>query len=372
MTSSTRISVLVVTYNFEPYIEECVQSLVGQTLKPYEIIIADDLSTDNTRDKIEALAGRYPGLIVPCLPETKLGPAEIGNAGLDRIRGEWVSVMDGDDRWHPEKLEKEFLAIKKFPGAEIAYSNVRLINQHGSPTQIWHDDRKGLPPTGDVFTQTFSRQFFNNTGSIFRNHLVSQKAMRDIGLYYDARLNSFWDWDEKIRLTAKYQVAYSGGIYTDYRQHPGGMSHDRSDRNIVAMMEVYKKNKGLLSGRSLPERVFIMRHAESAIHELGVSINRASAEYTYEKIVGRLQQVVADEPETESGVRQKAIAMIRPLYVQDIAEKLNGGQNIRALESWIGYLKNDPNPIDLQINLPAQLHHVLQGTYRKMAQRMPQ
>jgi glycosyltransferase involved in cell wall biosynthesis len=284
------------------------------------------------------------------------------------VRGDWLSAMDGDDRWHPEKLEKEYLAIQNMPGAEIAYSNVRLIDQYGTPTQVWHDDRKGPPPTGHVFTRVFSRRFFNNTGSVFRSQLVSMKAMQAIGLYYDAGLNSFWDWDEKIRLTSKYQVAYSGGVYSDYRQHPGGMSQDRSDRNIVAMMKVYDKNKGLISKESLMDQIFVMMHAEAAINELGRSINRTQQEYTFEKIVRRLKDAIAGAPAVEEEVKRRAIAMIRPLYVHDVWEKINSRQNALALESWIRYLKEDPDPIDLQLNLPAQLHQVLQGTYRHKMQ----
>ncbi len=258
-----KISVVIFSYNFVDYLEECIESVLAQTLLPYEVIICDDCSTDGSWEIISAYGRRYPNLIKVYRQERNVGPIHNGNFGRKKATGDLITLLDGDDRWLPRKLEMEWAAIKNSPGARVAYSNVYEIDINGRRTRVWFDG-DDLLPSGDVFIETFSRRFFPNTRSVFRNHLMYLSSMKEVG-YNDPDIETYMDWDEKIRLSARFPVVYSGGTLVEYRQHAGGFSKKDRLMNIRAHIQVYEKNLHLLEQRSIAESTRVRCNVESLI-----------------------------------------------------------------------------------------------------------
>jgi glycosyltransferase involved in cell wall biosynthesis len=96
------ISCIVPVYNGERYLGEALESILAQTYRPLEIIVADDGSTDGTA----AVAATY-GDQVRYLRQENAGPAAARNLGLGAVQGEFVAFLDADDLWHPEKLARQ-------------------------------------------------------------------------------------------------------------------------------------------------------------------------------------------------------------------------------------------------------------------------
>jgi glycosyltransferase involved in cell wall biosynthesis len=172
MGNLPRISVVIVTYNFAKYLRECIDSILAQTLRPCEIVIYDDCSTDESWSIITEYSRKHPGLFVVHRQPRNVGMHVNANTALQRATGDLVSCLDGDDRWLPRKLELEWAAMCRNPEAKIAYSNVYTINAAGQRTAVWHDGKSPQPPSGDVFVQVFSKRFFPGIRSIFRNPLL--------------------------------------------------------------------------------------------------------------------------------------------------------------------------------------------------------
>jgi len=214
-----RISVGVGCYNFEKYIDECIHCLVNQLLPPEQIVIYDDCSTDNSFEICEWWAKRYPFILAVRNPE-RLGPAANGNRNAHLLTGDYISLMDGDDRWLPRKLEAEVYAMKR-TGYPIAYSNVRIIDELGNFERFWHDPDAEPPPEGDVHEAVLNRRFFSGSNSVFRNELMSREVWETRGKC-DESLESYWDWEWRIRTTKVHKVAYSGAALVEYRQHGEG------------------------------------------------------------------------------------------------------------------------------------------------------
>ena len=137
MVSEPRISVVVLCYNFEPYIGECIESILSQTLQPYEIVICDDHSLDGSWPIITHYARKHPDLVRAIRHEQNIGQVHNGNFARTVTKGDLVSFMDGDDRWLPQKLEMEWRALRKHPDAAIAYSGVFIIDADGNRTWAW-------------------------------------------------------------------------------------------------------------------------------------------------------------------------------------------------------------------------------------------
>ena len=154
------ISVIIVCYNFEKYIGECIESILHQSLTPNEIIICDDHSTDQSWDIIQSYASQYPQLIHAIRQEKNLGAHDNATVGFELAKGELISALDGDDRWHPDKLKMEYAALRDNPEARLAYSNVAVIDEQGQSQQIWVNPNDPTPPEGDVLLPLFTKQFF--------------------------------------------------------------------------------------------------------------------------------------------------------------------------------------------------------------------
>ena len=109
MTSSNifKLSVVIPAYNSSKYIEETLSSILNQTRPPFEIIVINDGSTDNTAE----IVSKYP---VRLINKHNQGPSETRNRGILESKGNWIAFLDADDLWHREKIERtEGLKVKE-------------------------------------------------------------------------------------------------------------------------------------------------------------------------------------------------------------------------------------------------------------------
>src|SRR5918994_741925 len=122
-----KISCVIVSYNNGKLLEEAAMSVVRQTRPVDEIIIADDASTDGSRQLIDALANRYSN-VKPIFRERNLGVSANRDLGMRAVGGDVVTYLDGDDHFLPTKIEAEARAFGHSAGV-IAYSDVRFIDR---------------------------------------------------------------------------------------------------------------------------------------------------------------------------------------------------------------------------------------------------
>ncbi len=260
-----KISVILGSYNFSRYIAEAIESLIHQTLQPAEIIIGDDHSDDGTWSIIDRYAQRYPDLIRAFRQPERRGHIHNGIFMKDQVRFPLYSEMDGDDRWLPHKLEKEWHALKSNPKAKIAYSNVYLIDPSGNISGIWYDGKGMPPPSGDVLIPTFARRFFQNTRSVYRNQLMYFECVQSTGYHESNPILVHTDWDRKIRWAARYPVVYSGEALVEYRIHDSGIHRTRAKDLLKSTHYVIQKNKHLLKERTAEERQYVIENLKSVV-----------------------------------------------------------------------------------------------------------
>jgi glycosyltransferase involved in cell wall biosynthesis len=147
------LSVRIITYNQERFIEQCVQSALAQkTDFPFEIVIGEDDSTDDTRNVCRLLAERHPDTIRLLLRSKKdrisiLGvPSGRHNFAqtLKACRGEYVAMLDGDDFWiDPLKLQKQVTFLAHNPTYVLAIHDRCVIDADGKV--LAKSDIKSLP-----------------------------------------------------------------------------------------------------------------------------------------------------------------------------------------------------------------------------------
>ncbi|MBC7528709.1 MAG: glycosyltransferase family 2 protein [Chthonomonadaceae bacterium] len=104
MSDQPTISVVIPAYNSEKFVADAIKSVLAQTVPPLEIIVVDDGSTDGT----SGIVSRFSSSVRP-IRQGNEGPASARNHGIREAKGEWIALLDADDTWLPQKLERQIL-----------------------------------------------------------------------------------------------------------------------------------------------------------------------------------------------------------------------------------------------------------------------
>ena len=123
------ISIIMAAYNAEKTIGYAVESVLAQTYKDYELLVVNDCSADNTEAIVKSYAEKDSRVKLISTPEN-LGVSLTRLEGLKRARGEWIAILDSDDAWMPEKLEKQ-IALQNKSEADIVFTAVTYIDSDG-------------------------------------------------------------------------------------------------------------------------------------------------------------------------------------------------------------------------------------------------
>ncbi len=148
--SSIKFSALTITYNQERFVREMIESVMSQSVLPYEFIIADDCSTDNTWNIVQSYAKQYPNIIKAFQHQSNLGLYKNLNFALSKVTGDVLCALGGDDFFAPDLflnltnvIEKEQIDAKNetfiiitntahyYPNGKITYwDNYKLKNKN--------------------------------------------------------------------------------------------------------------------------------------------------------------------------------------------------------------------------------------------------
>jgi glycosyltransferase involved in cell wall biosynthesis len=157
------ISCIVPVYNGERYLREALDSILAQTYRPLEIILADDGSTDETA----ALAANY-GDQVRYVFQPNAGTAAACNLGLKAAQGDFVAFLAADDLWHPEKLSRQISRFQTRPNLDLCVTYVKnfWIPELKEEAERFRNHRISQPLPGYVPQALLARRaLFETVGS---------------------------------------------------------------------------------------------------------------------------------------------------------------------------------------------------------------
>ena len=210
-----RASVVITSYNHKKYLIEAIESIIHQTVKVHEIIIADDHSTDGSSEIMQDYMARFPGWIKGVFQKENVGIPKNRNSGLLKVTGNYVSILDGDDRFLPDNVEKMMERLEEAPEVRCVYSNVRFIDPKGKPIRIRDQVQQ---PSGDIFYDISIGKF-----GILRSMFMDYTLLREVGLL-DERFPRYDGFDLTVRLAKCCYFAYISQPLTEYRIHPSSDS----------------------------------------------------------------------------------------------------------------------------------------------------
>ena len=220
------ISVVIPAYNAAATVLETIESVRAQTFAAFELIVIDDGSTDDTVARLKSVDD--PRLRVLSYPNGGLPVAR--NRGLAESRGEFVSFIDADDSWTPDKLASQLDSLRRQPDAALAYSWTAFVDANGA----FLFPKEPSPHEGDVYAELL-RENFVASGS---NLLVRKRCAEEVGAF-DPTLRAAQDWDFCLRVAAKWPFALVRRYQILYRISEGAMSAnaERCERECLVVCE---------------------------------------------------------------------------------------------------------------------------------------
>lgn len=223
------VSVVITSYNQEPYLREAIESVLRQTRRPEQIIIADDHSSkDNSVETIVRYAAQYPGLIQPILQKENLGIPKNRNAALRLVAGKYVAILDGDDRFLPNNIERQLAVLAQHPEAGCSYSNRYSIDVNGQRTGI--RDNQQVPSGNILFHIACGRS------GILRSMIGRNDLIKQVGLL-DERFPLHDGFILSLRLAKLTRFVYIPEPLMEKREHVGGVSKALSNQETARFFE---------------------------------------------------------------------------------------------------------------------------------------
>jgi len=252
-----KVSVIIPSFNCELYIAETINSVLNQSHKNIELIVVDDGSSDRTREIVASF-----GPQVRLIAQPNSGRCAARNRGIREARGEYICLLDHDDYWFFDKIERQLTEFKRHPEAGGVYSNYI----------IWHRDVVGQFPVPDSIDLTNYSDGIDEelSGWIYHQFLINIYMLTSAAMFrvevfercgvYDESLPYSEDWELWLRISREYPLIKLNRPTTLYRQHPQQVN--RVMREIDYRIELLSKAAekwGLCSrdGRCVTHRQFM-------------------------------------------------------------------------------------------------------------------
>jgi glycosyltransferase involved in cell wall biosynthesis len=224
MNRQPLVSIITIFLNAQTYIQEAIDSAIAQTYDHWELLLIDDGSSDRSTEIAQQYAQQYPEKIryLEHPDHQNLGMSAARNLGIRSAKGKYLSFLDADDLWLPNKLEQQVSILESQP--ETAFLC--------SPAQWWYSwagsentqpdfvQQLDVPPNTIVPPPTLLLQFLENEWASLCDLLVRREVVEQIGGYETAFKGMYEDQAFHAKLCLQSQSFVTQECWYWYRQHP--------------------------------------------------------------------------------------------------------------------------------------------------------
>lgn len=240
----TAISIIIPVYNAEKYLHKCLESIVNQSFKDYEVLLVNDGSTDNSQKIIDEYANKYPTKFRTFVKKNG-GQSSARNMALPFAYGEYITFLDSDDYYDSKYLEKLYTAAKK-NNSDMVISGQKKVDESGKVyMNITYDV--------DKYPNCILRRL-NFSGKIYRTEYVRKHNMKfaEGKTYEDNPFNLIMIFLAKnlviLPYSGYYQVGHAGSTTTKkiqeeklpYKEIEEAISYILSRRNEINDYSIFE------------------------------------------------------------------------------------------------------------------------------------
>jgi len=246
-----KVSAVIITYNQEKSLATAVESALMQTADfDFEVVVAEDHSTDGTRGVAQELERRHPGKVRALCRDKNLGANANFLEALSVCRGQYVALLEGDDRWtDPRKLQRQADFLDAHADCSLCCHAVNYVHEDGSqPPRRFPDGGKTFSSLEDIL----SGVNFHTCSFMFRRPLLSSPP---------DWLRTLWigDWPVLMLLAEQGCVGYIDEVMAEYRIHPGGVWSDSLPaRRAEGLVDVFRCTRRHLGARCSAQTAWLV------------------------------------------------------------------------------------------------------------------
>jgi len=220
-----KVSAIIPVYGAEKYIAATVQSVLDQTHKNFEVLIIDDASPDRSIE----ICQQFTDPRIKIIRQKNRGLPGARNTGIRNAQGDYLALLDADDIWLPEKLEKHVEHLENSPSVGVSFSRSAFIDEAGNPLGIYQMPKlTGLTPGYVLCRNPIS----NGSTPVIRREVFEAIRFQDNlygtveDFYFDDNFIHQEDIECWIRIAIQtdWQIEGIPEALTLYRVNSGGMS----------------------------------------------------------------------------------------------------------------------------------------------------
>src|SRR5690554_2847714 len=208
------VSVIIPAYNRVRYIQQAVDSVLGQTYSPIELIVVDDGSTDGTYELLKEYGDKLQLITHP--NRDNKGQSAAINLGMKYATGKYLAILDSDDFWALNKLEVVIPFLEKNPDVGLVYSNGYGVSRDG---EILYE----FLPRDHQETNDPNRVLLDCYTLLPNNSVVRKDVIDRVG-GFEETFRAAQDHDMLIRLAENTKFAYLPDYLFYYRRHSDSIS----------------------------------------------------------------------------------------------------------------------------------------------------
>ncbi len=221
-----KISAIIPVYNGKKYLSEAILSVIQQTLSPMELILVDDGSTDGSIESIRDVTADFP---IRIIRQENAGQSAARNHGVREAVGDFIALLDQDDIWYPEHLEK---LAKAFDAEHLGwvYSNLDEVDKEGKMLRAGLLNHCGVVHPHKSIEEMIARNMYILPSTT----LMRKKAFLEVGMF-DEGLSGYEDDDLFLRMFMHgWRQKYLPESLSFWRKHQASCS---------AGTEIFKSGK---------------------------------------------------------------------------------------------------------------------------------
>lgn len=248
------VSVIIPTYNRSGFLIEAIESVLAQTYDDIEIVIVDDGSTDDTKEKLKPYQDKIEYVYIE-----NGGPARARNVGMTMARGKYISFLDSDDLYYPYKIKTQVDFLEDHADVDLVCSELTAIDDNGEVLDEFHlknyhkSAYDGLDATyeniysksisiakagldlkqwedrriyvGDVFDRYFDKLILSTNTVMFRKSVIDSVGLQHEPYWY------FEDYEFVLRIAKSHPVAFIDAPTYKLRYHKDQISTTKDKTN---------------------------------------------------------------------------------------------------------------------------------------------
>ena len=229
--SNPLVSVIIPAYNAEKSITDTLDSVFAQTYSSIEILLVDDGSTDKTAETIEeyqtSKANRTNKTNLTYIHQQNSGPSKARNTGLKAANGEYIALLDADDLWAKDKLEKQIELFGKEPEIDLVFSNVKITRAKQSKideTIMFQEKRLNKEFFGHKYMVVNPFEKLLQLNFIPTSSVIARKSCFNGDIFFNEERRYAEDWELWLRMSLYFNFAYVDEVCVYKKEKGSGLS----------------------------------------------------------------------------------------------------------------------------------------------------